>query len=108
MYLWEPTPEVHEIDYSIRQFHEGLIKILYYHDALLMDSMQRAFEAYTWLDSGWSKGCFTLIRMAWDPSIEGFLNDMIMHGERMTQCHIWDSGIVCSDHWGHQIVEALV
>jgi len=66
LHLQEFTLEVHERDYSIEQFHEEMIRVLYYHDFLLSGDMQRASRAYDELDSEWSEGCFTPIRMAWD------------------------------------------
>ena len=67
-----------------------------------------AYGTYTWLNSEWSKGCSKLIRVAQGPGIEGFLCDRIVHGTGMTQWHIWDPGIICSDCLGHQIMGTLV
>lgn len=85
MYLQEPILDVHEIDYSVGKLHDDLLKIIYYLDALLMDNMQRDFGAYTWLENGWRKGCFTLIKMAWVPSIKRLVHDKIVHEIGMTQ-----------------------
>jgi len=87
-YLQESTLGVHEMDDSVEKLHDALIRNLYYNDALLTDDMQRASGAFTRLDSKWSKWCFTLIRMAWDPNIEGLFHDRILLGIGMTQWHI--------------------
>ena len=76
------------MDYSVGQPHGELDRVLHYHDALLIASMQRASCTSIWLDSKWRKVCFTLIRMAWDPSIEGFLHVETMLRLRMTQWYI--------------------
>jgi len=57
LHLQGSTLEVHERDYSIEQLHEEMIKILYYHDALLSGSVQGTSGACAELDSKWSKGC---------------------------------------------------
>jgi len=89
------------VDYLVGQLYGELDKVLHYYDALLIDSMQRIHGTYTWLDSEWSKGGSTLIRVAWDPGIEGFLCVKLVHGTGMIQWHIWDTGIVCSACLGH-------
>ena len=85
---------MHEMDYSVGKFHGQLGRVLHYHDALLIASMQRASGPCIWLDSKWSKVCFTLIRMAWDPGIKGFLHVKAMLRLGMTQWYIWDPGII--------------
>lgn len=61
------------MDDSVEQLNDGLIRTLYYHDAPLTDSMQRVSGACTKLDNEWRKGCFMLIKIAWDPGIEGLV-----------------------------------
>jgi len=56
LYLRKSTPEAHERDYLIEQFHEEMIRILYFHDALRSGSMQRVSGAYDELDNEWSNG----------------------------------------------------
>ena len=56
--------------------------------------MHRASSTCIWLDSQWRKVCFTLIRMDWDPRIEGFFHVETMLRLGMTQWHIWDPGII--------------
>lgn len=68
----------------VEQSHGELVRTLYYHDALLTDGMEMASGACTRLDSEWSKRCFTLIRMAWKPSVSEFLYDRIVMGIGMT------------------------
>jgi len=92
--LQQFTLGVHEVDYSIGQLHGELDKVLHYHDALLIDNMQRAFSTHIWMDNEWSTVCFTLNRMAWDPSIEGFLHVGTVLRLGITQWHIWDLGII--------------
>ena len=66
------------MEYKVRKLHGELYKVMYYHDSILIDNMQRAFGTCIWLDNEWSKVCFALIRMVWDPGIEGFLHDRTM------------------------------
>ena len=72
------------MDYSVVQLHGVLDKVLHYHDALLLDSISRDSSTYNSLDSERSKGCSIVIRMAWDPDIEGFLHDQTMQRPGMT------------------------
>lgn len=97
LYLQEFTLGVHEVDYLVGQLQGELDRVLHYHDALLIDSMQRASGAYTCSDGGWSKGCFTLIRMPWDPGIDRFLPAQIVQRSGLNQWHIWDLGITGDD-----------
>jgi len=108
LYFEESIFEVHERVYSIEQFHEELIKILYYRGALLSVGMHRAFGAYAGLENEWSKGCFTLIKMAWDPNDGRFPHDRTKQRLGMTQWHIWDLGVVCSNCLGQLIEKVLV
>ena len=94
--------------YSVGKFHGELDRVLHYQDALLIDSMQRAFGTYTWFDSEQSKGCFKVLRMAWDLGIEGFLHDQTMQRSMMTEWHIWDLGIIFGDSGDQQSDGALV
>jgi len=49
-----------------------------------------------------------LLRLAWDPSIKGFIYDKMVHGFRVTQWYIWDHGIMCSDCLGQLIERVFV
>jgi len=42
--LQEFTLGMHEVDYSVEQLHGELDRVLHYHDALLIDSKQRASD----------------------------------------------------------------
>jgi len=63
--------------------------MIYYCDDIFIDSMQRDSSTYIQLDKEWSKVHFTLIRMTWDPSIEGFLHVRIVLRLEMTHWYIW-------------------
>lgn len=88
------TLVVHEMDYSVGKFHGELGRVLHYHDALPIACMQSAYGICIWLDSEWSKVCFTLILMAWDLAIKGFLHVRTVMRFRITQWYIWDPGII--------------
>lgn len=60
------------MDYSVENFHEEMIRILFYHDTLLNGDMQRMFSAHVELGSEWSEGCLMMIIMDWDPCIKGY------------------------------------
>ena len=62
-----PTLGVHEMDDLVERLHVETNMTLYDYDALFTDGIQRDLGAYTRLDSEWSSGCLTLIKMASDP-----------------------------------------
>jgi len=108
LHLQEFTLVVHEMDYSVEQLHEDLGKVLHRQDALLIGDRHRGSSAHIWQDSEWSKGDFTLIRLAWDPGIEGFIHYRIVQRSGTIQWHIWDPGEVCSDSGGPQSERVFV
>lgn len=56
--------------------------------------MQRASGTYILLDCECCNVCFTLIRMAWGPGIEGFLHVGTVLRLGMNQWYIWGPGII--------------
>jgi hypothetical protein len=59
----------HEIGSLVEQFFEGLIELLQYRVALLIDSIQEASYVSTLSDHALSRGCFTSSKLVWDPGI---------------------------------------
>jgi len=78
------------MDYLVGKFHGELGRVLHYHDALLIASMQRDSSTCICLDNEWRNICFTLNRMAWDPCIKGFLHVGTMLRLGIAQWYIWD------------------
>lgn len=58
------------VDYSVGKLHKDLEGVSHHQDALQFGSRQRGSNAPISQDSEWSKGCFTLIKLALDPGIE--------------------------------------
>ena len=87
------------MDDLLKQLHVETCS-LYHYDALFTSSMKKASRTCIWLDSEWSKVCFTLIRMSWDHGIERSLHIRAMQRRGMIQWCIWDPGKFCSDRGG--------
>ena len=66
------------MDYSVEQLHKDLGRVLHHQDVLLIGDRHMGSNAHIWQDSEWIKGGFTLIRLAWDPGIEGLLHHRLV------------------------------